>query len=102
MPQWRCSWLYQRTNSATQIHAAATSAKGFSGISGRYFNVPKSDSLNGFFTNVEARGDARALALIKQISPVAWRHILLNGHHTFHSDGKVIDLDAIVAGIDLG
>ena len=52
--------------------------------------------------NVEARGDARALALIKQISPVAWRHILLNGHHTFHSDGKVIDLDAIVAGIDLG
>ena len=29
-------------------------------------------------------------------------HILLNGHYTFHSDGKVIDLDAIVAGIDLG
>ena len=102
MPQWRCSWLYQRTNSATRIHAAATSAKGFSGISGRCFNVPKSDSLNGLLTNVEARGDARAPALIKQISPVARRHILLNGRHTLHSDGKVIDLDAIVAGIDLG
>ena len=64
-----------------------------------YYN---SAILSRLLTNVEARGDARALALIKQISPVAWRHILLNGHHTFHSDGKVIDLDAIVAGIDLG
>jgi len=40
--------------------------------------------------------------LITQISPTAWRHILLNGHYTFHSDGTVIDLDAIVAGLDLG
>jgi len=23
-------------------------------------------------------------------------------HHTFHNDGKLIDLDAIVAGRDLG
>jgi hypothetical protein len=32
----------------------------------------------------------------------AWRHILLNGHYTFQSDGKMIDLDALVAGLELG
>jgi hypothetical protein len=37
-----------------------------------------------------------------QISPAAWRHILLNGHYTFQSDGKMIDLDALVAGLELG
>ena len=31
----------------------------------------------------------------------AWRHILLNGHYTFQSDGKMIDLDALVAGLKL-
>ena len=45
---------------------------------------------------------AKALALITQISPAAWRHILLNGHYTFQSDGKLIDLDALVAGLELG
>jgi hypothetical protein len=30
------------------------------------------------------------------------RHIHLNGHYTFHGDGQVIDLDAIVAGLELG
>jgi hypothetical protein len=38
---------------------------------------------------------------VAQLSPAAWRHIVLNGHYTFHSDGKVIDLDAILAGLDL-
>ena len=32
----------------------------------------------------------------------AWRHILLNGHYTFQSGGKMIDLDALLAGLDLG
>ncbi|XJC78009.1 hypothetical protein ACHFCA_27650 [Delftia tsuruhatensis] len=26
----------------------------------------------------------------------------LNGHYTFQSDGKMIDLDALVAGLELG
>jgi hypothetical protein len=34
------------------------------------------------------------------VSPAAWRHILLNGHYTFQSGGKMIDLDAL-AGLDL-
>jgi len=40
--------------------------------------------------------------LITQISPAAWQHILLNGHYAFRSNGKLIDLDTIVAGLDIG
>jgi hypothetical protein len=53
-------------------------------------------------TKYEAAGNANALALITQMSPAAWWHILLNGHYTFQSDGKMIDLDALVAGLELG
>jgi TnpA family transposase len=42
-----------------------------------------------------------ALALIKKVSPVAWRHILLNGHYTFRDGGQIIDLDAVVAALNL-
>jgi hypothetical protein len=41
--------------------------------------------------------NAKALILLTQISPAVWRHILLNGYYTSHSDGKMIDLDALVA-----
>ena len=64
-----------------------------------YYN---SAILSRLLTKYEASGNANALALITQISPAAWRHILLNGHYTFQSGGKLIDLDAIVAGLDLG
>ena len=50
----------------------------------------------------EASGNVKALALIKKLSPAAWRHIHLNGHYTFRGDGQVIDLDAIVAELELG
>ncbi len=40
--------------------------------------------------------------MIKKISPTAWRHVHLNGHYTFRGTGSLIDLDAIVAGLDLG
>ena len=43
----------------------------------------------------------KALAMIKKISPAAWRHIHLNGRYTFRDNGQVIDLDAIVAGLSL-
>jgi len=58
--------------------------------------------LSRLLTKYEASGNAKALALITQMSPAAWRHILLNGHYTFHSDGNPIDLDALVAGLELG
>lgn len=50
----------------------------------------------------EASANTKAIALITQISPTAWRHILLNGHYTFQSDGKLLDLDALVEGLELG
>ena len=63
-----------------------------------YYN---SAILSRLLTKCEAAGNAKALAVLTQISPAAWRHILLNGHYTFQSDGKVIDLDALVAGVEL-
>jgi TnpA family transposase len=64
-----------------------------------YYN---SAILSRILTKYEADSNAKALALITKISPAAWRHILLNGHYSFQSDGKMIDLDALVAGVDLG
>jgi hypothetical protein len=49
----------------------------------------------------EASGNAKALAMIKKISPAAWRHVHLNGHYTFRNTGPIIDLDAIMAGLHL-
>ncbi len=64
-----------------------------------YYN---SALLSRLLTKCEASPNAKALALIKAISPAAWRHIHLNGHDTFISDGTLIDLDAMVASLDLG
>ncbi len=43
----------------------------------------------------------KILAMIKKISPAAWRHIHLNGRYTFRDSGQMIDLDAIVAELSL-
>nr|WP_315255916.1 Tn3 family transposase [uncultured Duganella sp.] len=64
-----------------------------------YYN---SAILSHLLTKCEASGNAKAVALITRMSPAAWRHILLNGHYTFQSGGKMIDLDALLAGLDLG
>jgi hypothetical protein len=52
----------------------------------------------------QIRGErhTKALAMIKSISPAAWRHGHLNGHDTFRSAGQSIDLNAIMAGLNLG
>lgn len=63
-----------------------------------YYN---SAILSRLLTKCEAAGNAKAISALTQISPAAWRHILLNGHYTFQSDGKVIDLDTLVAGVEL-
>jgi len=63
-----------------------------------YYN---SAILSHLLTKHEASGNTKAVALITKISPAAWRHILLNGHYTFQNDGKMIDLEALVAGIDV-
>ncbi len=63
-----------------------------------YYN---SAILSRLLENCEASPNPKILALIKKLSPVAWRHIHLNGHYTFRGSGQVIDLDAIVAGLVL-
>jgi len=63
-----------------------------------YYN---SAILSRLLTTYEASQNAKALVLLKKISPAAWRHIHLNGHYTFRGGGHVIDLDVIVAGLDL-
>ena len=63
-----------------------------------YYN---SAILSRLLAKYEATGNARALELIKKISPAAWRHLILNGHYTFRDGGKTIDLDALVADLDL-
>jgi hypothetical protein len=50
-----------------------------------YYN---STILSRLLTNYEASGNAKALALLKQLSPAAWRHIHLNGHCTFRGGGQ--------------
>ncbi len=62
-----------------------------------YYN---SAILSRLLTQYEASGNAKALPLIKKISPAAWRHLHLNGHYTFRGRGQVINLDAIIAGLN--
>lgn len=50
----------------------------------------------------QASGNDKALALITSTSPVAWRHVHLNGRYGFRDGGQAIDLDAIIQGLDLG
>lgn len=49
----------------------------------------------------EAEGNLRALAILKKISPVAWRHIHFRGHFIFSNNTKIIDLDSIVRNLVL-
>jgi TnpA family transposase len=64
-----------------------------------YYN---SAILSHLLAKCEASGNAKAVALITKTSPAAWRHILLNGHYTFQSGGNIIDLDALLAGLEFG
>ena len=62
-----------------------------------YYN---SAILSKLLTKFEASGDQKVLELIKTTSPVAWRHLLLNGRYNFRG-GVSIDLDALVRGLNL-
>lgn len=44
----------------------------------------------------EAENDLKGLALLKKISPAAWRHIHFQGHLIFSNEGKMIDLTELV------
>ncbi|MEX3860415.1 Tn3 family transposase, partial [Paraburkholderia sp. BR10923] len=48
----------------------------------------------------QREGNEKALAMLKKISPVAWRHIHFLGHYTFRNENP-IDIAAMLAGLDL-
>ncbi|PHM51777.1 putative resolvase [Xenorhabdus hominickii] len=64
-----------------------------------YYN---SAILSRLLNKPEVSDSIKTRALITQMSPVAWQHILLNGHYTFQNEGKIIDLDALIAGLNFG
>ncbi len=49
----------------------------------------------------EAEGNQKALALLKKISPVAWRHIHFQGHLKFSDGSESIDLEALIKNLIL-
>jgi TnpA family transposase len=63
-----------------------------------YYN---SAILSRLLIRYEEPQNAKAMDMIQKISPAAWRHIHMNGHYTFRGNGQPIDLDAIIAGLNL-
>lgn len=64
-----------------------------------YYN---SAILSRLLKRLETEGNEKAIEALTRISPVAWQHILLNGHYTFQNSNELIDLDTLVAGLKLG
>jgi len=63
-----------------------------------YYN---SALLSRLLQKYEDVGNTLGLALLRRMSPVAWQHIFLNGYYTFISEGKELDLDAMIEGLTL-
>ncbi len=55
--------------------------------------------LSRLLAKYEPNQSPRILVQIKKISLVAWRHIHMGGHYTFHGTGKAVDLDVMVADL---
>jgi len=60
-----------------------------------YYN---SAILSRLLERLEAEGNTKSIDALTRISPVAWQHILLNGHYTFQNSNEIIDLDELIAG----
>lgn len=102
-----------RIESYHQLRAAIASAYGKKQLTGRgereleisnqcgrlianaiiYFN---SAMLSELRLRYEAENDQKGLALLKKISPAAWRHIHFQGSLIFSNDGKMIDVSELV------
>lgn len=55
-----------------------------------YYN---SAILSRLLERLEAEDNDKGIEALTRISPVAWQHILLNGHFTFQSSNEIIDLN---------
>jgi hypothetical protein len=63
-----------------------------------YYN---SEILSRLLHKYEVSGNEKALAMVKLVSPAAWRHVHLNGHYTFRGRSQAIDLDSVIQGVIL-
>jgi hypothetical protein len=61
-----------------------------------YFN---SLILTRLLEHFEAEGDDKKLDIIKQVSPVAWHNINLNGTYSFSFEQNPLDLEEIMQSI---
>lgn len=57
--------------------------------------------LSALFERYQREGNQKALARLKQISPVAWQHIHFHGHYTFRDNANPIDLGVLLAGLEV-
>jgi hypothetical protein len=55
--------------------------------------------LTKLLESFEKTGDEAKLAIIKQVSPVAWHNINLNGNYSFDFDHKLIDIEELMRPI---
>ncbi|WP_285384313.1 Tn3 family transposase [Vibrio sp. B181a] len=63
-----------------------------------YYN---SAILSRLLERLEAEGNTKGIDALTRVSPVAWQHILLNGHYTFQNSNEIINLDELIAGLRL-
>ena len=57
--------------------------------------------LSKLLERYQANDNQKALNLLKQISPIAWQHIHFLGHYSFRDKQSSINLEAILASVEL-
>ncbi|MBC7488645.1 MAG: Tn3 family transposase [Glaciimonas sp.] len=57
--------------------------------------------LSALLDRYQAEGNAKALAMLKKISPVVWQHIHFLEHYSFHDKRDPTDVDALLKNIFL-
>jgi TnpA family transposase len=57
--------------------------------------------LSGILNRYQAVGNQKALEVLMRISPVAWQHIHFLGHYAFRDKQHPVDLEAILASVNL-
>jgi hypothetical protein len=57
--------------------------------------------LSGILNRYQAVGNQKALELLMRISPVAWQHIHFLGDYAFRDKQHPIDLEAVLARVNL-
>jgi TnpA family transposase len=58
--------------------------------------------LSGLLNRSLTNGNEKAVDLLRRISPAAWQHLHFLGHYAFREKRPPIDLEAILAAINLG